>query len=180
MPPIPTAMKSSGAANEVVTVTDVVANADDADAEHVDGQGWTMLRIVKLAEVAGAIPGLVATRVYPPGWLIFRSENEAIPPLAGTMTVPDSVPGLESGPMATVTSALEAAASWPDPSKTSTLTGPLWPLAREVMGAPTAVTVGCPSRVNASEHDPITVPEGSLAGSGWKSLPEPLKSFDCL
>jgi hypothetical protein len=66
---------------------------------------------VKPAEVAEVIPGLVATRLYPPGWLIFRSENEAMPPLAGTMTVPDSVPGPEFGPMATATSALEDVAS---------------------------------------------------------------------
>ena len=83
-----------GKGAEVVTVPDVVA--DDADAEHVlDGQGRSEPQIVKPAEVAGVIPGLVATRVYPPGWLIFRSENEAMPPLAGTMTVPDRVPGPE-------------------------------------------------------------------------------------
>ena len=31
-------------------------------------------------------------------------------------------------------------------------------------------------------HDPVAVPErfGTLWGSIWKSLPEPLKSFDCL
>ena len=46
----------------------------------------------------------------------------------------------------------------------------------------TAAPAGCPSLVNASEHDPVTEPERfpALAGSSWKSLPEPLKSLDCL
>ena len=59
-----------------------------------------------------------------PGWLIVRSENEAMPPLAGTMTVPDSVPEPGFDSMATVTSALEYVTSWPHPFRTSTLTGP--------------------------------------------------------
>ena len=140
-------MKSPGAADEVVTVPDVVA--DDADAEHgvLDGQGWNEGQIVKAAEVAEVIPGLVPTRVYPtpgwlPGWLILRSENEAMPPFAVAMTVPDSVPGPGFDPMATVTSALEAVASWPHPFRTSTTTGPRLRAGREVITAPAAVSVG--------------------------------------
>src|SRR5215831_14450190 len=123
--------------------------------------------IVKPAEVAEVIPGLVATRVYWPGWSIFRSENEAMPPLAGTVTVPDSVPGPEFGPMATLTFALEAVASWPHPFRTSTLTGPPLEPAREVITAPAAVAAGWPSVVNASDNDPVSVPERfpALAGS---------------
>jgi hypothetical protein len=36
--------------------------------------------------------------------------------------------------------------------------------------------------MNASEHEPVAEPEmlAVLAGSSWKSLPVPLKSFDCL
>ena len=54
-------MKLPGAADEVVTVPDVVA--DDADAEHgvLDGQE---LPIAKASEAAEVIPGLVAISVY--------------------------------------------------------------------------------------------------------------------
>ena len=111
--------------------------------------------MVKTAEVAEVIPGLVATRVYPPGWLIVRSENEAMPPLASTVTVPDSVPGPEFGPMATLTLALEVVASWPHPFRTSTLTGPPVESTWDVITAPAAVPVGWPSLVNASDKNPV-------------------------
>jgi hypothetical protein len=182
-PPIPVARDSPGGIGEVTTTVPVVVS-DDAVAEHdVPEQGWDVLKIVKKAEVAAVpdvIPGLVPLRVYPmPGWLIDRSENEAMPPLADTMTVPDSFPEPGFDPMATVTAALEAVASWPDPSRTSTLTGPPWDMIVE----PATVLVGWPSLVNASEHDPVTEPERLLefAESSWKLLPGgPLKSFDCL
>ena len=153
-------MKSPAVADEVVTAPVVVA--DDADPEHVlDGQVWSELQIEKPVDVAEVSPGLVATRVYPPGWFIIRPENEAIPPLARTMTVADRVPGLEFGPMATLTSALEEVTSWPDPFTTSTLTGPPWEATWEVIAAPTAVSVG--SAVNFSEHDPVGLPESFAA-----------------
>jgi hypothetical protein len=156
-PPIPVAMKSPGAADEVVTVPDVIA--DDADAEHgaLAGQGLNEGQIVKAAEVAEVIPGLVATRVYPtPGRLILRSENEAMPPLAETMTVPDSVPEPGFDPIATVTFAREAVASWPHPFRTSTMTGPRLEPTGDVITVPAAVSVG--SLVNASDNDPVGVP----------------------
>src|SRR5262252_4795893 len=112
-------MTSPGTGVRVMAVPDVVI--DDADAEHDVLDGQEEPPIAKATEVTGAIPGLVAVRVYgKPGWLIFRSENEAMPPLTGTMTVPDSV--TEPGFNPTETTALEAVASWPDPSRTSTLT----------------------------------------------------------
>src|SRR6516164_1693179 len=162
-------MKSPAVADEVVTVPDTPA--DDADAEHVlDVQVWAEdeVKIVKLCEVSEVIPGLVATRVYRPAWLIDRSENEAMPPLAGTTTVPDRVPRPEFGPMATLTSALEAVSSWPHPFRTSTLTGPPWESGREVIFAPAAVSAGWPSLMNASELAvSVSVPERfpALAGS---------------
>jgi hypothetical protein len=117
-----------------------------------------------------------------PGWLIDRLENGATPALALTVAVPDNDPGGELGPMATVTGAVELLASWPDAARTSTLTGPPWESKPEVITFPAALPAGCPSLVNASEHDPVTEPERfpALAGSSWKSLPGgPLKSLDC-
>src|SRR6266550_8466205 len=116
-----------------------------------------------------------------------RAGNEATPPLAVSVVVPDSdpPPGFES--ILTVTDtgpvAAELVMSWPDASRSPTLTGPPWELKPARIFAPTPVPAGCPSLVNASEHDPDSEPERfpSLAGSRWKSLPgRPLKSFDCL
>jgi hypothetical protein len=166
---------------EVVTVPIVVV--DDADAEHDDPvQGWIIFEMLKEFEGGEVVPWLVATSVYAPTALIDRSENEATPALALTVVVPDSEPGPEPGPMAMVTAAVEPVASRPDPSRIWTLTGPPPELGAEVITEPTAVLAGCPSLVNASEHDPVSVPERfpALAGSSWKSLPEPLKSFACL
>jgi hypothetical protein len=164
----------------VVTVPIVVD--DDADAEHDDPeQGWTTPKMLKGFEVVEVIPGLVATSVYPvPVALIDRFVNAATPALASTVVVPDSEPDPGFIPMATVTAAVELVASWPDPSRTSTLIGPPWESKAEVITALTTVLAG--SVVNASEHDPVTEPERfpALAGSSRKLLPEPLKSFDCL
>jgi hypothetical protein len=90
--------------------------------------------------------------------------------------------------MATVTATGPIAAGfvirWPDASRTATWTGPPDVPNPEVITAGlTTVPVGCPSLVNASEHDPDGVPDRfpALLGSTWKSLPgRPLKSFDCL
>ncbi len=99
--------------------------------------------MLKGSEVAEVIPGLVAMRVYPrPGWLMDRLENEAIPPLALTVTIPDSDPEPGFDPMATVTAAVEPVARWPDPSRTSTLTGPPEEPKPEVITALTAVPAG--------------------------------------
>jgi hypothetical protein len=172
----------AGMAEVVVTVADVVVVDDEA--EHDVEQGRTDPKIMKLVEgVAGVIPGLVAVSVYGlPGRSIDRSENEAIPPLALTVKVPDSDPEFGFDWMATVTAAVELVSSWPDPSKTSTLTGPPVELYLEVITAPAAVLAGSPSAVKASEHDLVTEPERfpALAGSSRKALPVPLKSFDCL
>lgn len=137
-----------------MTAPDVVA--DDCEPEHGGlEQSWSDPQIVKLADVAGFIPRLVAVSVYPkPGWLIDRLENEATPRLVSTVVVPDSVPepGFAVGVMATVMAAFEFVTSCPDASRTSTLTGPGWELKAEVIVALTAVLAGCPSAVNASEH----------------------------
>src|SRR5215471_14947180 len=126
-PPRPNARKSPAGMGEVV-VTVAVVVAVDEEAEHGAVQGWADTQILNGFEGgAGLIPGLVAVRVYPsPGWLMDRSENEATPPLALTVKVPDSdaEPGFGFDPRATVTAALEPVASWPAPSRTSTLTGP--------------------------------------------------------
>jgi hypothetical protein len=165
-----------------VTVALVVA-VDDETVHGVEQEDWTDPGMLNEFEAPGVIPGLVAVRVYPsPCWLIDRSENEAMPPLALTVKVPDSDPAPGFDPMATVMAVAEPVASWPDPSRTSTLTGPPWEPTAEVITALTAVSAGSPSLVNASEHDPATEPARfpALAGSSWKSLPVPLKSFDCL
>jgi hypothetical protein len=82
--------------------------------------------------------------------------------------------------MAMVTAAVELVSGMPDAFTTSTVIGP--PPAAEVITAPVAVLLGSP--LNFRKHDPVpvTVPERFpvLAGSSWKSLPIPLKSFDCL
>src|SRR5262249_4523518 len=140
---------------------------------------------------------VLAMRAYPtPDLLIDRgvsadpAGNEATPPLVVSVVVPDSVPllGFEFGSMLTVTGTFPVAAefvmSWPDASRSPTLTGrPPGELKPAVMFAPTTAPVGWPSLVNASEHVPVTAPERfpALAGSIWKLLPgRPLKSFDCL
>src|SRR5258708_13590053 len=104
-----------------------------------------------------------------------RSEKEATPALATTVVGPDSEPDPGFNPMATVTAAAELVSRWPDPSRTSTVTGPPWELKAEVITAPTAVLAG--SLGNASEHDPVSGPQRVPAppGSSWKSLPVPLK-----
>ena len=162
----------------------LVVVVDDETVHGVEQDDWSDPKMSKEPEAVGVIPGLVAVRVYPtPTRSIDRSENEATPPLALTVKVPDSDPEPGFDPMATVTAAVEPVASWPDPSRTSTLTGPPWEPTAEVITALTMVLAGCPSLVNASEHDPASVPERfpALAGSSRKSLPGgPLKLFDCL
>src|SRR5215469_12178866 len=140
---------------EVVTVPDVVA--DDTDAEHgVVGHCWIELQIVKWPDVAGLIPGLVAVRRYPmPGWLIDRSENEATPPIALTVVVPESIPepGFAVDVIAMVMAAVEFVTGCPHASRTSTLTGPAPGVSKvEVIVVLMVVPAGCPSAVNASEH----------------------------
>jgi hypothetical protein len=125
-----------------VTVPVVVAVDDDAEHGVVE-QRWSDPQIVKWVEVAGVIPGLVPVRVYPmPGWSIDRLENEATPPLASSVAVPDSDPEPGFDPMATVTAAVEPVASWPDPFRTSTLTGPPEEPKPEVITALAAVPAG--------------------------------------
>jgi hypothetical protein len=71
----------------VVVVDDVTVHGAEQDDD------WSDPSMLKGSEVADLIPGLAAVRVYPtPCWSIFRSENEATPPLALTIKVPDSVP----------------------------------------------------------------------------------------
>jgi hypothetical protein len=71
-------------------------------------QCWSDPQIVKSAEVADVIPGLLAVSVYPmPGLLIDKSENEATPPRACTVTLPDRDPDPGFDPIATVTVAVE-------------------------------------------------------------------------
>src|SRR5215510_5267433 len=184
MPPTPTDKKPPGGIAVVAVTVALVVVVDDETVHGVEqDDDWSDPKMSKKPEAIGVIPGLVAVRVYPtPTRLIDRSENEAMPPLALTVKVPDSDPEPGFDPMATVTAAVEPAASRPDPSRTSTLTGPPLEPTAEVIAALTAVSVGCPSLVNASEHDPASVPERfpALAGSSWKSLPVPLKLFDCL
>lgn len=129
---------------EVDTVPVVVA--DDCDAEHGWVEHcWSDPQIVKLADVAGLIPRLVAVSVYPkPGLSIDRAENEATPPLALTVVVPDSFPEPGFAAMAMVTAAFAFVTSSPEASRTSTLTGPPWELNWEVIVALAAVPAGLP------------------------------------
>jgi hypothetical protein len=178
-PPIPVARNSPEVVGEVVTVPSVVF--DDADAEHADPeQDWIPFEILKGAGGGEVIPGLVAASVYAPGWSTDKLENEATPPLALTVVVPDSEPEPWLGPRATVTVAAELVSRLPEASRTATVTGPPVELNAEVITELAAAVAGGP--VNASEHDPAGVPERfpALAGSSWKSLPVPLKLFDCL
>jgi hypothetical protein len=99
-----------------------------------------------------------------------------------TVVVPDSEPEPWLGPRVTVTVAVELVSTLPEASRTATVTGPPAELNAEVITELAAVVAGGP--VKASEHDsvPVSVPERFpvLAGSSWKSLPLPLKSFACL
>jgi hypothetical protein len=141
-----------------VTVPAVVAKDDDA--EHGVVEQWRSdPQIVKSVEVADFIPVLVAVRVYPmPCLLIDKLENEAIPPVTVTLTVPDKDPEPGFDLMATVTTAFEPVTSWPDASTTSTLTGPPWEAKAEVITAPAAVPAGSAPFTNASEQDPAPDP----------------------
>ena len=151
-------MKSPGAGDVVVTVPDVVA--DDADAEHavLDGQGWSEEAIVKAAEVAEVIPGLVATRVYPmPGWLICKFPKSATPFELLTVVVPASVPPSGLVPIETVTGVplAEKSAGLSESlfaSNKCTASGEPVELNPVRMSEFTAVSAGCP--VNRSLHCP--------------------------
>ena len=151
-------MKSPGAGDVVVAVPDVVA--DDADAEHavVDGQGWSEEAIVKAAEVAEVIPGLVATRVYPmPGWLICKFPKSAAPFEVLTVAVPASVPPPGLAPIETVTGVplAEKSAGLSESlfaSNKCTASGEPVELNPVRMSEFTAVPAGCP--VNMRLHCP--------------------------
>jgi hypothetical protein len=109
LPPLIPVPRNWEPAEEVVTVPDVVA--DDADAEHGAVEHcWIEVQISKWPDVTEPIPLLVAVRRYPtPGWSICRVENEATPPTALTVVVPDSVPepGFAVDVMAIVMAAFE-------------------------------------------------------------------------
>src|SRR5262249_859221 len=88
---------------------------------------WIELQIVKWPDVTEPIPLAAAVRRYPmPGWLIDRLENEATPPTALTVFVPDSVPppGFAVDVMAIVMAAFEFVTVAPVWSTTLTWTGP--------------------------------------------------------
>jgi len=87
----------------------------DDEAVHGTVQVWPDPEMSKEVEAVGLSPGLVAVRVYSsPTWSIDRSENEAMPPLALTVKVPDNDPAPGFDPMATVTAAGELAGSVQD------------------------------------------------------------------
>ena len=93
-----------------------------------------------------------------PGLLIDKLENEATPPFACIVTIPDNDPDPGFDPMATVTITVEPVTTWPDPSTTSISTGSPWEPKPAWIAWPTAVPAGCPSLSNLSEQDPSPDP----------------------
>src|SRR6516162_9541855 len=93
-----------------------------------------------------------------PGLLIDKLENEATPPFACIVTIPDNDPDPGFDPMATVTITVEPVTTWPDPFTTSISTGSPWEPKPAWITWPAAVSAGCPSLVNLSEQDPSSDP----------------------
>src|SRR5262245_12257843 len=106
---------------------DVCVFGTDADAVQFTLQSEALSQIMNCAELAEAMPGLVAKRSYVPWTLIVRLEKNACPPDATCVTVPPSTapaPGSgDAGSMATLITAFDEVTRLLLPSSTSTSIG---------------------------------------------------------